>query len=156
LQRLRPPALAELGLSGALNGLVAQLSEHHPEIEIHLAADLDLRPLDESAALTVYRVVQEGLTNALRHAAATRIEVRVTTAKTGVLHIQVADDGQGRADDSKPGFGLAGMGERVWALGGTLRTRNGTNGGFILEVELPSGIRATTAPPGPAARSPAT
>jgi two-component system, NarL family, sensor histidine kinase UhpB len=137
LQRLRPPALAELGLAGALQGLVALASESHPDVEIVLDVHVETVVLPETMQLTVYRVVQEGITNALRHARARRVTVTVDTTSPGVLGVHVEDDGQGAADGLKAGFGLSGMRERVWALGGTLEMRNRPHGGLMLEVRLP-------------------
>jgi len=137
LQRLRPPALAELGLTGALNGLIAQWQDGNPDIAITLSAGLEEGSLGHTTALTVYRVVQEGLTNALRHANAAHIWVTVTQVPDGPVKIQIKDDGDGIAAGAKPGIGLSGMGERVWALGGTLSLSNDPVGGVVLDVELP-------------------
>ena len=137
LQRLRPPALAELGLDGALRGLVAQWRENHPSVTIALDTVLPPSPLDETAQLTVYRVVQEGLTNAFRHANASHIAVGVECGTNGTLHLSVQDDGTGLTEGSRPGFGLSGMEERVWALGGTMKVTNSPTGGLRLDVELP-------------------
>jgi two-component system, NarL family, sensor histidine kinase UhpB len=143
LQRLRPPALAELGLDGALRGLVALWRENNPHVAITLAIDVELLDIDETAQLTVYRVVQEGLTNALRHAQATRIDIAVDQVTaggprdSGRLRISLQDNGGGLPGDTKPGFGLSGMSERVWALGGTMSMSNSPSGGLLLAVELP-------------------
>lgn len=148
LQRLRPPALAELGLEGALKGLVAQWLENRSEVEITLDTGLGDAALDDTAELTVYRVVQEGLTNAFRHANASRIAVRIAAHSPATLHIKVADNGSGLADGSTRGFGLSGMSERVWALGGTMSLTNGADGGLVLDVELPvsaAGVGTTAA-----------
>jgi two-component system, NarL family, sensor histidine kinase UhpB len=142
LQRLRPPALAELGLEGALSGLIALWRENNPGIAISIAVDLDDQTIDDTTQLTVYRVVQEGLTNAQRHAAASKIDVRITVTPTRQIQVTIADDGKGLSDVSKPGFGLSGMAERVWALGGVMNTGNGAGGGFVLNVALPASMRS--------------
>jgi two-component system sensor histidine kinase UhpB len=137
LHRLRPPALSDIGLDRALAGLVAMWRENHPTVTITAAVELADADLDETTELTVYRVVQEGLTNAIRHADATRIDVSVTTYARGVA-IAVRDDGRGRPDDVVPGFGLSGMRDRVWALGGRLSIeRAEPSGGILLRAELP-------------------
>ena len=123
-----------------MHGLVALWRENNPQVAITLDADLDRLELDETAQLTVYRVVQEGLTNALRHAQATRIDIAVGPAKTGPakgLSIRLQDNGSGLPGGTKPGFGLSGMSERVWALGGTMTMTNSPSGGLLLAVELP-------------------
>ena len=138
LQRLRPPALAELGLEGALRSLIALSRERHPEVTVSLESHLGETALDETSQLTVYRVVQESVTNALRHAHASRIDVAVTATPDGQVNVRIADDGDGLGDEIRSGFGLSGMSERVWALGGTLITANGPAGGLTLEAHLPS------------------
>lgn len=140
LQRLRPPALAELGLEGALQGLVALWRENHPKVAISLDADVAGLALDDTTQLTVYRVVQEGLTNALRHAQASRIDITAAPARAaGRLCITVKDDGSGLPRGTQPGFGLSGMSERVWALGGTMTMADNAGRGLLLAVELPLG-----------------
>ena len=137
LKRLRPPALTELGLEGALQGLVAQWRESHPDVSINLNTALPSSPINETAQLTVYRVVQEGLTNAFRHANASRIDVSVAAGPAQTVRLTVQDDGSGLIEGSRPGIGLSGMEERVWALGGTMKVDNNPTGGLKLDVELP-------------------
>ncbi|ALG14448.1 hypothetical protein AOZ06_00540 [Kibdelosporangium phytohabitans] len=93
------------------------------------------RPLPSEVDVTVYRVVQESLTNAVRHASASRIQVRIRWQETTV-GVDVIDDGRGPSGSH--GFGLLGMRERVTACGGTLRTGPGPGGaGFAVHVSLP-------------------
>jgi two-component system, NarL family, sensor histidine kinase UhpB len=141
LQRLRPPALADLGLTGALHGLVDGWRAQHRDVEISLEDDGVGAQIDDTTALTVYRVVQEGLTNAFRHAGATKISIRISQPMAAQLAIDVQDNGQGLSADIKPGMGLSGMSERVWALGGTLAMTNARSGGLALRVELPLIVR---------------
>jgi two-component system sensor histidine kinase UhpB len=98
------------------------------------------RALDEETALTAYRIVQEGLANALRHSGADLVEVTVTRAN-GALHIVVGDNGSGldatRPLSSSGGLGLRGMSERVSALGGALTLGNEAQGGARLTASLP-------------------
>ncbi|MDZ4842000.1 MAG: histidine kinase [Hyphomicrobium aestuarii] len=148
LHRLRPPALAEIGLERAIEGLVARWRESNPEVvietSIHVPPDLLPGPME----LTVYRVIQEGLTNAFRHAGASAIEVTVAPKGADRVVVAVADNGPGTlgldklgldklgldipADASRgqalrvavtPGFGLTGMRDRVLALGGSIELR---------------------------------
>ncbi|WP_114854442.1 sensor histidine kinase [Brachybacterium sp. YJGR34] len=105
------------------------------EVHEHLAADpAALSPAVDTAA---YRVVQEAVTNVLRHAQATRLEV-TTEVREDHLHLTVADDGRGPAEISTGGLGLVGMAERVRLLGGTLRTSGRPGGGFTVEARLPA------------------
>lgn len=148
LQRLRPPALTELGLNGALRGLIASWRENNSGVAIEFFDELGGLTLDATSELTVYRVVQEGLTNAFRHAHATSIRVEIKRPAANRLTVRVADNGQGLAGDTKPGFGLSGMSDRVRALGGTIVLANPPEGGFALDVSLPvaSGIPISQAP----------
>ena len=85
---------------------------------------------------TVYRIVQESLTNVARHAASATAKVRID-CRPDVLAVRVDDDGETRGADPVPGVGLLGMGERVTALGGTLRAGPRDEGGFTVQAELP-------------------
>ncbi|GAB7004119.1 histidine kinase [Nocardioides sp. AN3] len=110
-----------------------------PVVDVELPEDLDQLPLQVDTA--VYRLAQEALTNALRHArSATRVEIRVVEG-AGRLRLRVSDDG--RIDPARPashGFGLLGMTERVQLLGGTLRAGPAPEGGWTVDAELPTEV----------------
>lgn len=137
LQRLRPPALDELGLDGALRGLIANWRENNPEVRISLDNEATETWLDQTTELTVYRVVQEGLTNVFRHASASNVSIEIKSPTPVQLTVRIADDGRGLAGGVAPGFGLSGMRDRVRALGGTIAMMNNPHGGFTLAVVLP-------------------
>ena len=111
-----------------------------PVVDVEVPGDLDELPLQVDAA--VYRLAQEALTNALRHARnASRVEIRVVEGE-GRLRLRVTDDGQ--IDPARPashGFGLLGMTERVQLLGGTLRAGPTPGGGWAVDAELPTEVR---------------
>ena len=111
-----------------------------PVVDVEVPDDLDELPLQVDAA--VYRLAQEALTNALRHARnASRVEIRVVEGG-GRLRLRVTDDGQ--IDPVRPashGFGLLGMTERVQLLGGTLRAGPAPGGGWAVDAELPTEVR---------------
>lgn len=86
--------------------------------------------------LVAYRIVQEALTNALRHARAHRAVVRLDLAGEA-LRIVVCDDGRGRASDAAAGHGLVGMRERVAVYGGSLHAESLSSGGFRVEATVP-------------------
>jgi signal transduction histidine kinase len=87
--------------------------------------------------LSAYRIVQEALTNALKHAGPARARVTVRYIQDA-LELEIADDGPGPGDDSDGGgHGLAGMGERVALYGGTLRTGTRPGGGYAVSARLP-------------------
>jgi len=111
-----------------------------PVVDVHLRGDLEGLPLQVDSA--VYRLAQEALTNALRHARdASRVQIRVVEG-AGSLRLRVSDDG--RTDPARPashGFGLLGMTERVKLLGGTLRAGPSPEGGWAVDAELPTDVR---------------
>ncbi len=111
-----------------------------PVVDVQLPADLDGLPLQVDAA--VYRLAQESLTNALRHARnASRVEIRVDR-DAGGLRLRVTDDGE--IDSARPashGFGLLGMTERVQLLRGTLHAGPAPEGGWAVDAELPTEVR---------------
>ncbi len=136
LGRLRPAALGELGIGEALRALVAGWRDSAPEIVATLDVAADAESLDETIALTVYRIVQEALTNVMRHAGATRVAVQVA-AREDRLAVRIADDGAGFDAGAAWGFGLKGMNERIAALGGRLTLTKGPHGGAVVEADLP-------------------
>ncbi|GAA2998941.1 sensor histidine kinase [Actinokineospora diospyrosa] len=111
-----------------------------PVVDVELPDDLgDLPPQVDAA---VYRLAQEALTNALRHArGASRVEIRVVEGE-GRLRLRVTDDGQiDPARSVNHGFGLLGMTERVQMLGGTLRAGPAPEGGWTVDADLPAKVR---------------
>ncbi len=136
LGRLRPAALEEMGLADAIEALARGWREARPEVAIDLALEGAQGQIDETSALTAYRVVQEGLTNAFRHSGARRIGVCARRASERLL-LEVTDDGAGLSPGVGYGLGLRGMSERVGALGGRLEVENAPSGGTRLRAELP-------------------
>jgi len=148
LERLRPAGLAELGLSEALGALVRLWSETHPEVEIESRVSGALGDTGETADLTIYRIVQEALTNVFRHADATLVHITVESAErqTGVNDsrgcalVRVSDNGRGLQPDHKLGRGLTGMRERILALGGTISVNSGEDG-VTVEALVPKAMQ---------------
>jgi signal transduction histidine kinase len=138
---LRDAAPAEYAPQPGVTDLVSLARRDPiPVVDVELAGDLAGLPLQLDAA--VYRLAQEALTNALRHARnASRVEIRVAEG-AGKLRLHVTDDGQ--IDPARPtshGFGLLGMTERVQLLGGTLRAGPAPEGGWMVDAELPTEAR---------------
>ena len=136
ITELRPAALDELGLKPALESLAERtrtLQGMEVETEIDLGEDR-LRPELES---TIYRVVQESLTNAAKHADASRVGIRVS-ATDGSVAVVVSDDGKGfdTAGDTA-GFGLRGMRERMELLGGSVEIESASPGGTTVTATIP-------------------
>ncbi|XVS65598.1 sensor histidine kinase [Actinosynnema sp. CA-299493] len=130
------PRIADLAPSPRIAdlGQLATSPRTGPSVEVGLAGDLaDVHPSVEAA---VYRLAQEAVTNARRHARhATRIEVRVAADDTSV-HLRVSDDGHGSARTT-PGYGLIGMSERVDLLGGTFAAGPDRERGWTVTAALP-------------------
>jgi two-component system, NarL family, sensor histidine kinase UhpB len=137
IPRLTPLSLDSLGLSATLEDLVSDWRRRNPQVSIDLEHRLPAS-LAPNVALAVYRVVQEGLINALRHAQPSRIAIEVG-GDGGRIHVTVADDGVGLpADWSRPGhFGLRGLADRVAQLGGTFGVGNRSGRGALLTADIP-------------------
>ena len=136
--RLRPAGLDELGLVAALENCVDHWRQRLPETRFTLSVSGDLDSLGELMNLTLYRVIQEGLTNSYKHAGAKRIDI--TLSRDRLVRLTVADDGCGMEATSRPaGFGLNGMRERVELMGGAFVIETGTGRGFAIEARIPAG-----------------
>ncbi|MFZ5538662.1 MAG: ATP-binding protein, partial [Pseudomonadota bacterium] len=137
IPRLAPLTLDSLGLAATLETLVNDWQRRHPTVAIALEQRLP-DGLGASATLTVYRVVQEGLINALRHARPRSIAIAVRSDDAR-LTVTVEDDGVGLPADWARGgrFGLRGLRERVEQLGGTLAVASRAEGGVRLAAEIP-------------------
>jgi len=141
---LRPPTIDSHGLSAAISSLAHQWSEQHG-IAVDLEVDPALGRLPEAIELSVFRIVQEGLSNVRKHALATRVTLTLRRTHTASLVVQLADNGRGLRTpvnlaslSEQKHFGLVGISERVSLLGGTLQLTSPPNGGLILQIEIPS------------------
>lgn len=146
LEKLRPVGLAELGLREALAALLRLWGESHPGVAVKTSISPSLGETGETADLTIYRTIQEALTNVFRHAGATRIDVTVEPAELssgparGGALVRVRDNGRGLQPDHRLGLGLTGMHERILALGGTLIVAS-DDGGVTVEALVPNDVR---------------
>ena len=137
---LRPLMLDDLGLQDAVAWLVAEFAKH-AGVECRLDAPPEpaLKNVDRAVAITIYRVLQESLTNIARHARAKRAWV-ILGAGGNWLQLEVEDDGQGitDADLARPrSLGLKGMRERVLYLGGSVEVGRAPRGGTRVLVRVP-------------------
>ena len=141
IPRLAPLSLDTLGLAATLESLVRDWQRRHPSIALSLRHELPI-DLGPSVTLAIYRVVQEGLINALRHAQAARVDIAVICNDQRIV-ATVIDDGIGLgADWARPGhFGLRGLAERVRQLGGTFDIGQQDGRGVRLTADIPLGDR---------------
>lgn len=139
IRQLRPVALDTLGLEAAIDHVVAEWRARLPQLSIDVDCQGELGGLGEALNLTVYRLVQEALTNVMKHAQARHVQVTIAHPAEGdELLVSVTDDGIGATGPmSNAGFGLIGMRERAAALGGTIDITTNAGRGFAVRVSLP-------------------
>ncbi len=133
-RELRPEALDELGLRGALVALssrVAQQSRMH----VHRNVDGSLPSMTPDVELAIYRIAQEALTNAMRHSGASDVQLSLTRSN-GALLLRVADNGRGLPDEISEGGGLTGMRERALLIGGDLQIETSAEGGVAVTLRV--------------------
>lgn len=131
---LRPAALDLLGLAGALRTHAA--SQQHAGFAVEVDAVEPDPPLPAAIEVAAYRIVLEAITNAVRHADASRCVVRLFTLP-GLLRLEVIDDGRGMPPDVVPGMGLLSMRSRAAELGGECTVTSLAEGGTVVSVTLP-------------------
>jgi signal transduction histidine kinase len=118
----------------ALPSLIDDVRAAGPEVRLHVQGTaVDLPP---SLDLSAYRILQEGVTNALKHADARHVDVAVTYDARQVT-LEVRDDGRGPAATDGLGHGLVGIRERVKIYGGEMSAGTAETGGFVLRAKLP-------------------
>lgn len=142
VRRLRPEILDVLGLDQAVDEMVRSYDTAHPSCHFTFTSEGDMSTLESNVSIAAYRLIQEALSNIVKHAKASRVAVslkRPTTRNT--LEIDVVDDGVGFDLEAKTaGVGLVGMRERVAAFNGRLDIRssgNGSQGGTQVRVSIP-------------------
>ncbi len=144
-RRLRPLILDELGLSASLEDLVENWRARHPSIELSFHYEEAVDECGGHAQIHLFRIVQESLTNILRHAAATKACVDLRLIEEGEppqpwIVLRVGDDGRGiDAGHLREGLGLAGMRERVASLGGRFALETSAGHGVWVTVQVPCG-----------------
>jgi signal transduction histidine kinase len=141
VRSLRPTALDELGLPAALEACVDRWRVSHPALAVQLSMAGELEALGEVVNLTLYRVVQEALTNCVRHARADHFYIDLTRGSgrsSGVL-LELRDDGRGFDPEAagQRGSGLTGMRERVGLLGGRFELLSAAGQGVTIRVDIP-------------------
>ncbi len=150
LLRLRPPEIDELGLAASLEGLVLGWNGRCAgRTRFSIAMDGEFGALPREFAASLYRIAQEAITNAAKHAEATQVTLRlemqepVGADRRALIALAVVDNGKAGADvavksgDIKSGLGLLGMRERIAALGGALSIEAACPSGLILRAQIP-------------------
>jgi two-component system sensor histidine kinase UhpB len=142
MHQLHPLVLTELGLKATMEDLLNHWAIRNPELKLTIACPDEVDDLEQKITIQLFRVVQECLTNIVRHAQASRasisleIEHQDSTGET--LRLQVTDNGQGCAVDRiKTGFGLLGMRERINSLGGELAIQTQPQQGMSIIATIP-------------------
>jgi two-component system sensor histidine kinase UhpB len=142
LGRLRPIGLAEFGLHEAIENRVAFWRRRRPEIEYRVKMSPECDDFGELADTSICRIIQEGLSNSVRHARPKLITISVEAGRDeergcGEVKVTVADDGQGMRAPRKLGYGLIGLNERIGAIGGRLNFSTGSGQGFAVRAVIP-------------------
>jgi two-component system sensor histidine kinase UhpB len=135
VRQLRPEALTDLGLGKALAALASRVEE---ESGLRVTHRLALGPddVDEESELVIYRVAQESLTNAVRHARATEVELTLERTKDSIV-LRVRDNGIGLPNGQQPRHGMLGMRERALLIGASLTIENHPGGGLEVTLTAP-------------------
>ena len=140
---LRPPTIDNLGLGAALQSYTHDWSKR-TDVSAVLDLDDNLGRLPEIIELSIFRIVQEGLSNVRKHSGATEVEISIKHTSPRTLLLTIADDGDGLAEDfdladlpTEGHYGLLGISERVALLGGRVKFQNQANGGLLIQAEIP-------------------
>jgi two-component system sensor histidine kinase UhpB len=137
--QLRPGILDDLGLLRALEALVESLEEQAPRVRLRSSLPATVPPMNAEEELAIYRIVQEALTNAIRHSGAGEVALAVS-AEDGRVRVSVSDDGAGIPDREAEDAGIRGMRERALAIGATLAITTSPSDGTRVALHLPARI----------------
>jgi two-component system, NarL family, sensor histidine kinase UhpB len=148
IRQLRPGSLDNLGLSETLRDAITHAQKEHPELKIRLDLSGKLDALGENLNINIYRIVQEAINNAVKHAEANIMEIKLSTTKTGALQLTIKDDGKGmdiNDVDQTNHFGLLGMRERVQGFKGSFNVDSEPNAkagnkGTTIYINIPQAV----------------
>ncbi|MCG7865494.1 MAG: hypothetical protein B6D69_02955 [gamma proteobacterium symbiont of Stewartia floridana] len=139
MNRLRPVALEELGVETAIERLVDGWNDHQEESFCGLMISGNFGSVDDDTAMTLYRIVQEALTNVSKHASAEKVEITIKRESNGMIEVNIRDNGKGFDQNrSHKGMGLLGMRERVEALNGKISLVSNQPQGVTIDITIPS------------------
>ncbi len=148
IKKLRPGALDDLGLAETLKDLVSGVQTQQPNlaISLNLSGDLsgELNNLGETLNINIYRMVQESLNNAIKHADATKMSIDLAATKTGAVQLTISDNGKGMdidAVDQTNHFGLLGIRERAQGLHGSFNLVSEPAKGTTIYINIPQAIK---------------
>jgi two-component system, NarL family, sensor histidine kinase UhpB len=152
IRQLRPGSLDNLGLSETLRDMVNHTQKQYPNLKMNLDLAGNLDNLGENLNINLYRIVQESINNAIKHAEANNIHIKLEATKTGALQLIINDDGRGMdidAVDHANHFGLLGMRERVQGFKGTFNVdsepnANAANKGTTIYINIPQARETET------------
>jgi two-component system, NarL family, sensor histidine kinase UhpB len=145
IRLLRPSILDNLGLVEALKDEIDAWTRRNPDTTCTCVFTGDLSGLGEHVEITIYRIVQECLTNIAKHASASHVDINLNSDESGLV-ITISDDGVGMdAQDEESnntnGLGLIGMRERIQALDGVFSYETARNKGFRVEIRIPRQVK---------------
>ena len=137
IPRLRPIKLEGMGLVDAVRDLLTQSQQNNPNLRLDLAVSGELSAMADELELTAYRIVQEAVTNIIRHAQASRVHVTIEV-REGQLRLSIADNGIGAQTLKRDGhYGVRGMQERAESYGGMIDFKPSKEGGLEVQVVFP-------------------
>ena len=139
MKQLHPLILTELGLKATLEDMVNQWEDRHASMSFNLNCDDAVDMLGRTIVIQIFRVIQESLTNIIRHAGANHVTINIKIkSNPDALDLSIIDDGQGcNLDKITSGFGLLGMEERINLLGGSFKIQSQVNQGTQINAQLP-------------------
>lgn len=140
MHQLHPLILTELGLKATLEDMVNHWSERNPRLNLTIECPDELDSLDQNVAIQIFRVIQECLTNTIRHAEAKHVKIvlEISGENLDCLYLEVADDGCGcDINRISSGFGLRGIQERIKSLDGELSVRSQSGQGMAVSATIP-------------------
>lgn len=140
MKNLHPLILTELGFSASLHDLISHWQQRTPQLTIRLDCPRQVDEIPAKIAIQLFRIIQEALTNTVRHAHARHLDIclHLTLDTCPTLHLQLQDDGiGGDLTRLSLGFGLLGMKARVKSLTGTFLIKTDKNQGFTLLMTVP-------------------
>ena len=147
LRQLRPASALEFGLRAAVDDLIAFWTRRNPEVGFQVDIDLGPATIDQQIEDVIYRLVQESISNAIRHGRPTAVAISIRSCSPGGLSVSVTDNGGGlHSAPQRHGLGLAGMAERVEALSGRFEVANNIDGpGVTATAFLPPRLNSALA-----------